>query len=89
MGIKYGRHDWIFQTIVVILLVIVSLLCVYPILYVLSMSISDAKRMAFETLWLLPRGFSLKAYAYIFQNSDLWTSYGNTLFYVFFGLHSM
>ena len=85
MRMKYCKFDWIFQTVVIIVLILVALLCVYPILYVFSMSISDAKRITFETLWILPKGLSLKAYGYIFDNPELWTSYGNTLFYVVFG----
>lgn len=81
----YGKFDWIFQLVIIIPLLFVVAACVYPILYVFSSSISDARRLAFETLWFFPKGFSLQGYREIFNNPSIWIAYGNTLFYTLFG----
>jgi putative aldouronate transport system permease protein len=83
--LQYGKYDWISQVVIVFLLGIVVVLCLYPIAYVFSMSISDPRRIAFETLWLWPKGFSLLAYRRIIDNPSIWRAYGNTIYYTVFG----
>ncbi|MBP1990749.1 carbohydrate ABC transporter permease [Paenibacillus eucommiae] len=59
----------------------VIVLTLYPFIYVLSMSISDPQYVVEDVIWLFPKGFSLESYARVFDNPDIWTAYGNTLFY--------
>ena len=63
-------------------LALVGIICLYPFVYVFSMSISDPIRIAKETLWLLPKGFSTLAYEKVFESPQIWKSYLNTLWYV-------
>lgn len=69
---------WVF----VLLAVAVTL---YPFLYVLSVSISDGAAVARGDVVLLPKGFSLEAFSMVTRYKQLWTSYGNTLFYTVAG----
>ena len=85
MDLRYGKYDWFSQVIIVILLCLVVILCLYPIVYVFSMSISNPRRVAFETLWLFPKGFSLIAYRRIIDNPSIWRAYANTIFYTVVG----
>lgn len=81
----YGKYDWILQIFFIIPLVLVAIACLYPVLYIFSSSISEPRRLAFETLWLLPKGLSLQAYREVINNPSIWRAYGNTLYYTFFG----
>lgn len=77
--------DKLFQAIVMMALIAIVVICVYPIIYVASMSISDPMKIAAEPVLLLPRGFSLKAMTVLFQSNDIWVGYLNTIFYTVFG----
>jgi putative aldouronate transport system permease protein len=84
--LRYGKYDWISQVLIIALLCLVVVLCLYPLLYVFSMSISNPRRIAFETLWLLPKGFSLASYGrMITENPSIWRAYSNTILYTVAG----
>lgn len=38
-----------------------------------------------QSIWLLPKGFSLESYKLVFENPDIWTAYYNTIWYVVVG----
>lgn len=61
-----------------------AVICLWPFVYVFSMSISDPGEAARMTIWLFPKGFSLEAYKIIMANRILWRSYGNTVIYTVF-----
>jgi len=85
MKLNYGKSEIGIQTFIVVALVFVGIICLYPFLYVLSMSISNPMRIAKETLWLLPKGFSTLAYQKVFESPQVWRSYYNTLWYALIG----
>ncbi len=53
----------------------------YPFLYVISMSISRPEAVAAKEVVLWPVGFSTLAYERVFQNSDIWRSFYNSIWY--------
>lgn len=53
--------------------------------YVLVSSFSDAYAIASGQVKLLPVGFNLNAYKLVFSDQNIWSSYGNTIFYVVVG----
>jgi len=58
----------------------------YPFIYVLMASVSNPTFvLQYRGLLLWPRGFTLDAYKYVFENPMIITGYRNTLFYVFAG----
>ena len=63
----------------------VIIICLYPLVFVFSMSISDPLAAARQEVWLWPKGFSLQSYKLVIDNPDVWTAYGNTLFYTVVG----
>ena len=77
--------DKIFDIIVWLLVIIAIVLCVYPFLYVLSVSLSDGAAVNRGDVWLLPVGLELKAFKMVLGYKDLWTSYGNTVIYTVAG----
>ena len=83
--VKKSREDKIFNVIIYTFLTLIAVICVYPLLYVLSMSISDSTQIALNPVLLLPKGFSLQAMGMLFENPSIWRSYGNTIFYTVAG----
>lgn len=76
----------IFDVLNVIVLLLLSLVCLYPMLYVLFASMSNPAEISQNAgLLLWPKGFQLQAYKAVFQNSDIVSGYLNTLFYVVVG----
>lgn len=64
-------------------MVLLSILTLYPFLYVAFASLSDpASLMQHRGLLLMPEGFSLDAYKAVFDNPMIPAGYRNTLFYV-------
>lgn len=73
-----------FNALLLAVLVIVTL---YPILYVLFASVSDAgSLMGHKGMLWRPLGFSLDAYTSVFRNPMIVKGYGNTIFVVVVGL---
>lgn len=77
--------DKIFDILVWIIVLIAVILCVYPFLYVLSVSLSDGAAVNRGDVWLLPVGFDLSAFKMVMGYQDLWTSYANTVLYTIVG----
>ena len=83
--IKESPGDRALLTALYIICVILFVITLYPFVYVLSMSISDKRYVLDNSVWLYPKGFSLEVYKMIFSNSDIWTSYYNSVWYAVVG----
>ncbi|GIP52723.1 carbohydrate ABC transporter permease [Paenibacillus vini] len=60
---------------------IFAFLCVFPFLFVVIISFTDENALARDGYKLIPAGWSLEAYRYVFQTGDtLLRSYGVTIF---------
>ncbi|WP_410787458.1 carbohydrate ABC transporter permease [Kribbella sp. C-35] len=57
----------------------------YPIVYVLSASVSNTKRVSAGEVWLWPVGFTLDAYKAIFDYKSIVSGFGNSVFYAVAG----
>lgn len=85
---EFRQEDWgdkIFDIVVWLLVAIAVVLCVYPFLYVLSVSLSDGAAVNRGDVWLLPVGLDLHAFKMVLGYKELWTSYGNTVLYTVLG----
>ena len=85
---EFRQEDWgdkIFDIIVWLLVAVAVVFCVYPFLYVLSVSLSDGAAVNRGDVWLLPVGLDLHAFKMVLGYKELWTSYGNTVFYTVLG----
>ena len=67
------------------LLFLFLLVELYPMIYVVSASVSNPRAVASGEMMLFPVGFSLKGYEMIFQYKDIWWGYANTIFYTVAG----
>ncbi|MGG4393356.1 carbohydrate ABC transporter permease [Paenibacillus thiaminolyticus] len=77
--------DRIFDVVNYVLLTLVMLIVLYPLLFVLSASVSNPETVLRGEMWLIPKQINFDAYAKIFQNEDILLGYGNTILYTLLG----
>ena len=87
---KNGRihatgRDRAFVIIVYTLLALITLLILYPLIFVLSASISDPNAVNSGKVWLWPVGLQWKGYAKVFESRWVLVGYRNSLIYLVFG----
>lgn len=82
---KHLSGSKFFQTTVNIVMSVFMLIMLYPLIYVVSCSISDPDAVNAGKVILWPVGFTLEGYRRVFENKEIWIGYGNTLFYTVFG----
>lgn len=85
----YDKHscfqDKIFDAVVLFLLVGAFILTAYPLFFVVIASISDPDYVNAGEVFLYPKGFSLRSYEFVMQDSRIMTGYMNTIIYTVFG----
>ena len=79
------RGEKIFSVVNAVILTVVAFICLYPFIYVLVVSLSDAQNVNMGNVWLIPKGFNLDAYNQIIHRENIWTSLGNSFFYMIVG----
>ncbi|MFB4329629.1 carbohydrate ABC transporter permease [Paenibacillus sp. CR_12] len=80
-----SRGDRIFNVINYAILILVTIIVMYPLLFVLSASFSDPQAVLRGEMLLWPKGVNLNSYAKIFQNQDIISGFTNTLVYTSLG----
>ncbi|MCG8454247.1 MAG: carbohydrate ABC transporter permease [Spirochaetales bacterium] len=79
---KSLRSDRLFDMVNTTVLMFCILVVAYPLIYIVSASISDHKAVVSGKVWLLPVGFDLTAYKTVFSYGLILTGYLNSLFYM-------
>lgn len=77
--------DVLFDLIIGVFLAIAVVVCVYPFIYVLSVSVSSGTAVNKGLVTLLPVDLNFDAMKTVFGYRQLWISYGNTIFYTIVG----
>jgi len=77
--------DRIFLFFVWFIVIFLFLVVLYPLILVLSNSLSSATLVATGRIWLFPREFTIMGYQRVFQDPAIMRGYANTIFYTFFG----
>jgi putative aldouronate transport system permease protein len=83
--VKLTGSERVFYLILGVLLSCVVVCTLYPIVYVISCSISDPVAVAQGQVTLLPSGFSLEGYKLVLQNRKIVSGYYNSFIYTLFG----
>ncbi|GIN57229.1 carbohydrate ABC transporter permease [Lederbergia ruris] len=83
--IKDTKADKIFKVCNFIFLTLAMLVVLYPLIYIVSASMSDPKAVNSGEMWLFPKGITFEGYKLIFDNPDIWKGYLNTIFYTALG----
>ncbi len=74
-----------FNVINGILMAIVIIITLYPLVYVLALSLSSSEYVQAGMVSIIPRGFNIEAYKQVFADNHFWKSYGNTIVYTVLG----
>ena len=82
---RQSPADNIFDTIVIVLSLLILLIIVYPLWFVVIASFSDSHMLNLGRVWLWPRGFTFIGYEWTFADSRIWLGYRNTVFYTIAG----
>ena len=80
-----GRSDKIFYVVITVILTIFFLMVLYPCIYVISASFSSGTAVQAGKVILWPVDFSLEGYKTVFNTSDVWIGFRNSLFYTIVG----
>lgn len=80
-GIKNSKADIPFFIVTYAFLVFSLIITLYPLIFVVSASISDPIAVNQGRVWLLPKGITFEGYQRVFRNTELLRGYGNTIFY--------
>lgn len=84
-SMKKSLGDKLFLFIVYGVLSLILVLTLYPLIYVISASISNPAELIKGNLWFLPKGLNVNAYKKVLQNPDIVTGYINSVKYTFVG----
>lgn len=83
--IRESLGDRVFLFSVYIFLAILLLIVLYPLVFVISSSLSSPMAVSSGRVWLWPVDFSLRGYQVALSNPQIITGYANSLYYTFFG----
>ena len=82
---RYFGFDFWFDIVVTILLVLICGVVLYPLYFTVIASVSDPLAVTSGQVLLHPVGVNFKSYQVIFEDARIWSGYGNTIRYTFFG----
>jgi putative aldouronate transport system permease protein len=82
---KLDTSEIIFKVIAYTFVGIFALMCLYPLVYALSASISAGEAMLEGKVVLFPVGFQIDAFKDVVYNKAFWISYCNTFFVTLYG----
>ena len=83
--IRDSAEDRVFYAVVNVIMAAVLIVVLYPLIYVVSSSISKASAVQAGKVILLPVGFSLDGYRTVFQYKTVMTGYLNSAKYMVLG----
>lgn len=84
-AISETMTDRIIKILIYVFLGFATLIVLYPLVYIISASISNPADVNSGKMWLFPKGITFEGYRIIFENGAIWKGYLNTVFYTVFG----
>ncbi|WP_405152624.1 carbohydrate ABC transporter permease [Paenibacillus sp. FSL K6-0108] len=84
-AMKESRGDKLFLISTYIYLCLALLVILYPLIYILSASISSPQDVNSGAMWLFPKNVTLDGYKLVFENPKIWNGYWNTIIYTVVG----
>lgn len=84
-GVKESSRDKGFLVLNYIFVFLAFLVVFYPLVYMVSASISNPKLVGSGEMWLWPMDITFDGYKRVFENSNIWVGYGNTILYTVVG----
>ena len=84
MKIK-STEDRIVDALAALIVAFYAICCLYPIVYCLSMSLSDDAAIVKHSVWLWPEGFNLESYKLVLEYDGFLNSFKNAVVYTVLG----
>lgn len=84
-GVRETKRDKLFLFCNTLYVLLAFLIVFYPVVYMVSASISNPKLVASGEMWLWPKDITFDGYKRVFDNSNIWVGYANTLLYTVVG----
>lgn len=84
-SVKEPLADRIFLGFVYTMLILALIITIYPLVYIISASLSNPSSVNSGEMWLFPVDVTWEGYRLIFANTDIWRGYYNTIFYTTVG----
>ncbi len=82
---NFSLSDKAFERINFIFVLMITLIIVYPLIFVISASISDPHAVNTGKVWLWPVDVTFDGFIRVFQNKAIWIGYKNTIIYTLVG----
>ncbi len=86
VGVKESVGDHVFNILNTILMILISVVIVYPLWYVILASITDPAIVNSGKFLLLPQGFYVAGYQEAFDYPQIWAGYKNSIIYTVVGV---
>ena len=83
--LKESFSDKLYDIITRFLVIFAVVICVYPFVYVISISLSSGIAVIQGRVWLYPVDIDLSTFGMVMRYGELWTSYLNTFYYTIVG----
>lgn len=80
-----GLSDKSFERINNALVILIVIIVLYPLIFVVSASISDPAAVNSGKMWLWPVDITFEGFQKVLENSEIWRGYRNTIFYTILG----
>ena len=80
--IRESFGDRVLNTVIGIILVLVTIIVGYPLLYVISCSFSSSSALEVGSVILWPVDFTLRAYDFVLAYQQVWIGFRNSVMYV-------
>jgi len=82
---NFSLSDQAFDIVNKIFVSLIVLVIIYPLIFVISASISDPVAVSTGRMWLWPVDITFAGYKRVFSNDAIWLGYRNTIFYTLLG----
>ena len=79
------RGEKIFRIVNIAVLTLISIIALYPFVYVFSASISSPNDVITGKVLLFPKNITFESYSHILRDKSIWVAYGNTIYYTTIG----
>lgn len=82
---KRGLSEKTFDRLNILFVVIIVLMITYPVIFIISASISDPAAVNTGKMWLWPVDITFDGFRKVLQNEAIWRGYYNTIIYTLVG----
>lgn len=76
-----NRQDRWYYLFCYTVVTILTLIVLYPVVFIIAASVSNSNMVIQGQVWLWPKEFTLKAYELVLERPQIWTGYRNTILY--------